>query len=101
LDLPLAKGKGWGSDGVRDDHWYCWYVEKAALTTVKGDRIQAGTGQGVDDRLPHNPAHELMDLAAGLGITRYVYEHHGTVASADVRLISFRKKKWLTGHSPA
>lgn len=39
-----------------------------------------------------NPDHTIVDFAPGLGVVRYVYEHHGTVSSVDVRLreISFR-----------
>jgi hypothetical protein len=32
-----------------------------------------------------------MEIAEGLGITRYFYEHHGTVAFVDSRLVSFKR----------
>ena len=56
----------------------------------------------VEDRLPHNgwtityrsnPSHEILDLTPGKGLTRFVYEHHGTVASAKVRLVKIRVAK--------
>ena len=38
------------------------------------------------------PGHVLIYFVPGLGITRYVYDHHGTPASTDVRLIAIRHK---------
>ena len=36
-------------------------------------------------------AREIVYFVPGIGITRYVFSHHGTVAEADVRLIEFRR----------
>ena len=41
------------------------------------------------------PDHQIMEIAEGLGIVRYVYEHHGTVASVDARLVLFRASRAL------
>lgn len=32
------------------------------------------------------PDHAIVRIVPGVGITSYVYEHHGTVASVDVHL---------------
>lgn len=37
------------------------------------------------------PDYQLIDLVPGVGITRFVYTHHGTVAETDVRLRSIRR----------
>jgi hypothetical protein len=36
------------------------------------------------------PDHHFLDIVPGLGITRYLYGHHGTVAESEVKLISVR-----------
>jgi hypothetical protein len=88
--LPLAKGKRWGGDTKREDGWYCWRVEKVKQETlhIEGESSnQTTTTYALAYRC--NPEHELVDIVPGLGITRFVYMHHGTVASVDVRLVSF------------
>src|SRR5258707_1125022 len=35
--------------------------------------------------------HWVMEIVEGLGLTHYFYVHHGTVSSADVQLVSFKK----------
>lgn len=37
------------------------------------------------------PDYQAIDLVPGVGITRFVYVHHGTVAETDVRLRSVRR----------
>jgi hypothetical protein len=89
--LPLAKDKRWGGDLQREDGWYCWRVEDEHLSKL---RIK-----GCADKHAFpiytlayrtNPDHQVLDIAPGLGITRFIYVHHGTVASADVRLVAFK-----------
>jgi len=38
-----------------------------------------------------NPDHQLITFVPGVGITRYQYEHHGTVARVDAELTSLRR----------
>jgi hypothetical protein len=89
LIFPLAKGKRWGGDSDRQDNNYCWYVEEKQAT-----RLRIG---GYPNRQPADvwtlayrtcPDHQIMEFVAGLGFTHYVYVHHGSVANADVRLVS-------------
>jgi len=90
LDLPLRVGKRYDQFGERDDNMYCWYVESKSLTIphIEGINMQEAI---TSYRLIYrsNPDHEIMDFVPGLGIVRYIYEHHGTVAFADVRLKEF------------
>ncbi|MHC1762940.1 MAG: hypothetical protein AB9869_01355 [Verrucomicrobiia bacterium] len=92
LVLPLGKGKEWAGDTERSDHWYRWYVEAEGRkrVRVKGSPIKRPTSTW---RLAFRtcPEHEIMEITEGLGITRFVYEHHGTVQSVDVRLVSFKR----------
>ncbi len=91
LILPLAEGEKWGGDTNRDNNFYCWHVEQKRMEklSVKGfSPTQSNDVFTVAFRTL--PDHQLMDIAPGLGITRYVYAHHGTVASADIHLLSFK-----------
>jgi hypothetical protein len=89
LVLPLAKGKEWAGDDERPDHWYRWYVEAESRKRL---RVKGSPDKGptLTWRIAFRtcPEQEIMEVAEGLGITRFLYEHHGTVQSADVRLIS-------------
>jgi hypothetical protein len=53
----------------------CWRVERA---------LRPGW------ELVHrtNPDHQIVHFVPGVGITHYAFEHHGTVASANVRLVA-------------
>jgi hypothetical protein len=90
LEWPLAVGRKSGQDPLREDDWYCWCVEQvrdgalpvrgfARSRSQKTYRLAYRTG----------PDHQMLDVMPGLGIVRYVYSHHGTVASTEMRLISF------------
>jgi len=90
LAFPLTVGHKCGRGEPRTDTWYCWCVERV--------RNQAPAVAGLADkgkmptyRLAYRtcPDHQLLDIVPGLGIVRFVYNHHGTVASSDVHLISF------------
>jgi hypothetical protein len=92
LIFPLAEGAKWGGDTNRDDNFYCWHVEQKRTEKlyIKGcSPAQSNDVFTVAFRTM--PDHELMDITPGLGITRFVYVHHGTVASADVCLLSFKR----------
>jgi len=88
--LPLARDKRWGGDVERKDGWYCWHVEQeqTAKLQIKGvTEHHPFTVFSIAYRT--NPDHLIVDIAPGLGITRFVYAHHGTVATVQVRLVSF------------
>ena len=90
FDLPLAAGRKWGQDPAREDTWYGWCVEQVQSKALSAKGI--GTKRPLKIyRLAYRtcPDHQLLDVAPGLGVVRFVYGHHGTVASADVHLVSF------------
>jgi len=94
LDLPLAVNKRWGGDTAREDAWYCWHVESQTQRrlTVKGaPASQPATVFTLAYRTL--PDHQIVELCPGLGVIRYLYVHHGTVASADVRLVEFKRAR--------
>ena len=90
LVFPMAKGKRWGGDLEREDCNYCWYVEARKPENLRIQGYPAKPPADVWSLIYRtNPDHQIMNIVEGLGITRYVYAHHGTVAAVDVRLISF------------
>ena len=91
LALPLAKDSRWGGDTNREDGWYCWRVEKAQTAKLQIKGCSEGTAFKVYTLAYRtNPDHQILDVATGLGISRYVFVHHGTVAEVDVHLVSFK-----------
>ena len=92
LIFPLAEGAKWGGDTNRDDNYYCWHVEQKRIENISVKGFSPAQSNDVFTVAFHTmPDHQMMDIAPGLGITRYVYVHHGTVASADMRLVSFKR----------
>ncbi len=94
LDLPLHAGKRLGATAqiCRNDNRYYWSVGAARPVT----HAIAGVAPGQIVReysvaMVTGPDRVEMRFAPGIGITGYKYGHHGTVSSADVRLIEFRR----------
>lgn len=93
LDLPLVPKKSYGGDTDREDHWYCWHVTGQKQRRLKIRGAEPNHARQVFSVAYRTcPDHQIMEWADGLGLLRYAYEHHGTVASADVRLVEFRQK---------
>jgi hypothetical protein len=90
LSLPLAEGKEWGGDTARHDGMYCWAVVSDSIKPLQIRNVSFGAPQE-SLTLWHRtaPDHEIVEIVPELGIIRYVYEHHGTVSSADVHLVEF------------
>jgi hypothetical protein len=78
--------------GDRPDGFYAWIVE-SAIPPVRGASWSPLAHGASGWRLAYRtlPDHELLDFAPGVGITRYVYSHHGTVAETNVRLLTVRQ----------
>jgi hypothetical protein len=91
MELPLTVGRKTGQVPSRDDTWYCWCVEQveARAPRIRGFRSHRSLKTY---RLAYRtcPDHQILEVVPGLGIIRFVYNHHGTVSSADVRLVSFQ-----------
>ena len=84
LDLPLWKGKYYGETVqlTRPDSSYCWFVTDEKEVFCKDTK-------GVDPDIKRKqfsiryrtmPEHEIFDFIPGIGFTRYIYQHHGTVS---------------------
>ena len=88
FDVPLRPGALLRPKDVasRADSRYGWLV--AAASTHRPGYILTYTTL---------PDQERVTLVPGVGVTSFVYRHHGTVAEADVRLVDVR----LAGRRPA
>jgi hypothetical protein len=96
LDRFLRVGRTFGGDKSvkkRPDKWYQWHVEAARCVQIPGVPGVDAKRRRHEYRIGFRtcPGHVLLYFVPGLGITRYVYSHHGTVAETDVRLIEFRR----------
>lgn len=92
LELPLAKDKAWGSEGPRDDHMYQWFVEEERENSTPASGAPS-SGRLFLVAYRTNPDTTTMELAPGVGITRWTYEHHGTVSATDLRLVALERGK--------
>ena len=94
LDLPLEPGKIFGETFqlTRQDGMYFWKVisqEPTFLTDVEGAAPQKGVAQYGLSFLT-TPDEQQVSFVPGLGFTRYTYNHHGSPASMDLRLVAYR-----------
>lgn len=92
MEFPLTKGKEYKADP--EDGRYAWSVDSVDKVRMKVKGCKSGkpvTKYGLSYRTGADDTE--MEFVPGLGITRYVYEHHGTVASEDLRLIECGLKK--------
>ncbi len=93
LSGPLWEGKLFGLSGPRrNDTLYQWSVERQDIIDSK-ERL-AKIIKGIGKQRFHLayrtlPDHQFVDFVPGIGITRYVYGHHGTISNVDVELIAF------------
>jgi hypothetical protein len=95
LEFPLKQGKKYGTRNKgRADATYAWSVEGADEVSL---RIKGYDNRGpvIRYRLASstNPDRTVMEFVSGLGVTRYIYEHHGTVAFEDVRLVEYGRSR--------
>jgi hypothetical protein len=90
LSLPLAEGKEWGGDTARHDGMYCWVVVSDSIKTLKIRNVSFDAPRESFTLWYRTlPDHEIVEIVPEVGIVRYVYEHHGTVSSADMHLVEF------------
>ncbi|MCB9076612.1 MAG: hypothetical protein H6631_03410 [Anaerolineaceae bacterium] len=93
LDLPLQANKYFGETAqiTRSDFAYFWVVEGEETVSLEQVTGLDSAGELTQYALAFRtlPDHQLVDFVPGVGISHYVYVHHGTVAEADVRLVEF------------
>ena len=93
LDLPLWKGKKYGEDAqlTRTDYYYCWFVtDKKEVYFKEIEGVEADVKRKQFSIMYRtNPDHVIIEFTPNIGITRYIYQHHGTVSEVDVKLIEY------------
>ncbi len=93
LDTPLSPGKRiCGAAFITNPYGdYCWVVgpqENVTLgNVVEDDESKLVTGYTI--RYVTNPDHTIITFVPGLGITNYVYGHHGVLSEVDLELIEY------------
>ena len=91
LDLPLREGQVLGQVSPREDVLYGWLVGRPAAPVTIPDSCPRQAGPPYELTYRSLPDHRIAEWQPGLGVTRFVYGHHGTPASADVRLVACRE----------
>jgi len=92
LALPLHQGQLYGQEPAdRSDTFYGWYVEAAVPMPQTLIRLGASSRDSLYTIAYRTvPDHQLVEYAPGLGVTRYTYAHHGTMATTSATLIRAR-----------
>jgi hypothetical protein len=93
LELPLVRGKKFcdAEAMARPDSSYCWVVDSSksiGLDKVVGAPRGLLTSYRI--RYVTNPDDIGLDFVPGVGLIRYEYHHHGTVADTELKLSAFR-----------
>jgi hypothetical protein len=92
--LPLREGEIFGGDperGVKDG-MYAWTVEAIRQRRPDGIRGALNIRPWTEYDLIYrtNPDHQVANYVPGIGLTTYMYSHHGTVSEVDVKLVEFQ-----------
>jgi hypothetical protein len=92
LKLPARVGDTFAADPERkNDGRYAWSVEshdQVSLSDVKG--VPAGRKFDAYVLMYRtNPDHQIVTFVPGVGLTEYVYSHHGTPSEVHMKLIEF------------
>ncbi len=95
FELPLRQGREFCDP---DDQWrikshdtsYCWYVIEEGKSRLPALGMTKPL-PWFDLRYQTNPDHEIDTVVPGIGITHFIYVHHGTVSSVDVKLVSYHR----------
>ena len=87
--MPLKVGGKYcaPSQPPRNDTGYCWYVEYSRLPALKLVGVAAKRYREFGIAYRTLPEHEVLGLVPGVGIVSYQFAHHGTIATADARLV--------------
>ena len=76
LQWPLTVGRKWGQDPVREDTWYCWCVEQVETRALSIKGLTGSPPLKIYQLAYRTcPDHQLVDVAPGLGVVRFVYAH--------------------------
>jgi hypothetical protein len=83
----LRDGTVFGQDPPRNDDMYGWSVERLNPAPNLPTTCRPSGTDALRLTMRTLPDHAVLEWRAGIGVTAFLYGHHGTRASADVRLI--------------
>jgi hypothetical protein len=92
LDLPLTSGKKFGpaqfvADPSGMNAWVVADAQPTTLTGITGITPANATEYALDFKT--TPDRQTVYFVPGVGITRFVYHHNGTVSEVDVKLVEY------------
>jgi len=96
LKLPPPKGCIARDPEIdREDTMYCWAANETKQIHLEGvSRVSPQTEfTAFELAMRSLPEHNIVSFAEGVGMTAYIYGHHGTVSEVDVKLIEFHAAK--------
>ena len=89
LEAPLTRGALFGDPVQTPRAWYCWEVADEAPVHLPA-RVSRRAGlHEFTLKFRTTPDFTEFGFVPGIGITRFRYTHHGTVANCEARLIEF------------
>lgn len=93
FQLPLEQDDVFGGDPKRDDTMYAWLAQAVGPARLAGIRgvSRALSGKQYELIYRTNPDHQIATWVPGVGMTAYIYSHHGTASEVDVKLIELRR----------
>jgi hypothetical protein len=92
LQFPLKEGARFGeADQLdREDGMYAWRVERPERVSLRGIK-GSPRGEQIEYSIAFltNPEHTYISFVPGIGITGFLYGHHGTVSEVWLKLLEF------------
>lgn len=95
LEYPIKKGDVFGQAAqlTRPDMSYFWFVE--SVDKIRPEGIKGVASQKELEKyvltFQSAPDHQIVGFIPGVGISSFLYMHHGTVAEADLKLAEFKQ----------
>ncbi|MEO5804327.1 MAG: hypothetical protein ABIR24_12440, partial [Verrucomicrobiota bacterium] len=94
IELPMSLNRHWGDENEREDNWYRWNVEAVDKKRFKIKGVSIASPIDVFTLGYRTaPDHVLLKTAPSIGVLEYFYNHHGTVAEVNVRLVEIEWPK--------
>src|SRR5262245_28047692 len=92
-DIPFRPGTCLGIDvnTKRDNATQCWFVQGASSVQLLGVKGIPSNRKFTSYKISYldNTSHTYFDFVPGVGMTSYLFGHHGTVSEVDVKLVEF------------
>lgn len=97
---PLKRGRHFCDPEQHEspDGSYCWSVNDIQSVQLRKMPVKPHAYRQYELALRTRPDHEIDYLVSGIGITKWIYSHHGSVSDVDVHLVEFHRGT-VTGQS--